>query len=241
MGSILKKRKREYDESKSPARKKFKKKPTMATLLASKTELKSVDVSSAAITQGFDATAPKQLLNATVPGNGISNRQGRRIRMKSLRIMGNVNLFQAGVAPTTDLIHMFLVYDTQPNGAAFAVGDLLQVTDSAGTTGTTNYAFNNISNAKRFKVLRHWKKNIVLGAGAAFNQPAQDSTDYLSPTTIDMYVKLNGLEVQYNTGSAGTIADINTGALYLMTFGGLSALNSQYQLRYNTRLRFEDS
>lgn len=239
MGSILKKRKREWDESKSPARKKVKKRANFSTVLASKGEQKAVDVSSAAVTLLIDGTANKTLLNGTIPGNGLQNRLGRRIRMKSVRIMGTVIQTQAGVAPDDDLIHVYLVYDAQPNANAYALADLLQVCDSGGTTGTTNYSFQNMSNAKRFKILRHWKRKMEVNL-TAFNTAASDSTDYPTPCTIDMYVPLKGLDTQFNTGVTGGVTDITSGALYLMVLGGQATANAQYSFRYQARLRFED-
>lgn len=237
MGSILKKRKRDV-ESKSPSRKKariFAKK----TLLSMRGEMKCVDLSSTLDTLNITNTGPKTLQNGTVPGNYMHTRLGRRIRMQSLRIMGQIRQFQNGAAPDDDFCHIYVVYDAQPNAAAFALTDFLQSCDNAGTTATNTFSFVNMSNAKRFKVLRHEVFKLE-STGASANQPAQETTDYHKKTTVDMFIDLKGLDTQYNTGVAGTIADIQTGALYVMVLGALSALNTQYTFEYNSRLRFYD-
>lgn len=202
-------------------------------------EAKCVDLTSTLVTQAFATTTPRTLLNGTVPGNAMQNRLGRRIRMKSIHIQGVILQSQNGAAPVDDFIHWVLVYDSQPNGAAFAFSDLFQSTDNAGTSASGAYSFLNMSNSKRFKVLRHKSMKLeTIGVGS--DQPAQESTDFTKVTTVNEYVPLNGLVTQYNTGTAGTVADIQTGSLYLLTYGVSGAADYQYSLSYNTRLRFED-
>lgn len=239
--SYLGKRKHASEEKSSVKRRRFdsSKNKKQMSLLSSKGEMKCVDLTSTSATIAIDSTANKTLLNAVIAGNAIQNRLARRIRMHSLRIMGQIIQTQAGAAPVDDLIHVFVVYDKQPNAAAFVVADLLQVCDAGGTTGTTNFSFQNMSNAKRFKILRHWKRKVEV-TGAAINQPAQETTDYTTSTTLDLYVPLRDCDTQYNAGAAGTITDIQSGALYLLVLGGQSAANSQYSLQYNARLRFVD-
>lgn len=239
MGSILKKRKRD-EESKSPARKKRKAASKASMLLSSKGEMKCVDVTSTNINESIDTTGAKSLMNGTIPGNAIQNRLGRRIRMVSLRIMGAIFQVQNGAAPGDDFVHIYVVYDKQVNGTAYALADLLQSCDRSGTTATNTFASVNMSNSKRFKILRHTFMKIECPAGVSANQPAQESTDFHKVQTVDWYIPLKGLDTQYNTGTAGTIADIQTGALFVMVLGANSAANTQYSLQYNARLRFQD-
>lgn len=239
--SHLGKRSHGSDEKKSVKRRRFdsSKNKKQMFLLSSKSEMKCVDNTSTGATLAFTSAAPKALLNGSVPGNAIQNRLGRRIRMKSLRIQGMINQYQAGTTPIDDFIHIYVVYDSQPNGATFATADLIQSCDAAGTTGTGTFSFINMSNSKRFKVIRHESMKIET-TGAAANQPAQESTDFKKVQSIDWWIPLKDLDTQYNTGTAGTIADIQTGSLYLMLFGASAAADSQYALTYNTRLRFVD-
>lgn len=235
MGSILKKRKRD-DESKSPARKKSKQMARMF-LPSTKGEMKSVDVGVATIS--IDTGGTRTLVNGTIPGNGLQNRLGRRIRMQNLHVMGHILQFQAGTAADDDFIHFYVVYDNQTNGATFALSDFLLNIDNAGTTQTNTYCFMNMANAKRFKILRHWKRKMEC-IGNSLDQPAQDSTDFTIGTVIDMFIPLKGLDTQYNAGVAGTVADITTGGLFFVVLGGSSAANTQYAFRGSTRLRFQD-
>lgn len=237
MGSILKKRKREH-ESKSPAGKRQKGALRIKPSVFSRTEKKAVDVSTTVIE--FNTTGAKVLLNGTIPGNGIQNRLGRKIRMSSVQIQGMI-IDTAGYAGVEEFCHLMLVYDSQCNGAAFAIADFMQSCDVAGTlTSGTSFDFVNMSNSERFKVLRHQRMHFTKSA-AGTQAVSRDTSDYLYGTSVDWFVKLKNMPVQYNTGTAGTIADLQTGALYLVTLSNaVTATSANHQLAFGARVRFTD-
>lgn len=211
-----------------------------AVLQLRKPEVKGVDLSENNIhftSAGIFSSA----LNATVAGANESNRIGRKISMRSVQIRGAVYPYQAGAAPIRDFIRLILVYDRQPNGAAPALADVLEDVDQAGTRTTTSFSGLNLSNADRFKVLRdwHWAMPVANLAGAASGDE-QVSDPGATLMSIKAFVKLNGLETHYNAGAAGTIADITTGALFLLAVGLSAEANAQYRFLFDTRVRYAD-
>jgi len=240
--SHLGKRRRDDEAKTSVKRRRFdpSKNKKQMHLLSSKGEVKCVDQTASNFTLVASTTGNKVLLNGTIPGSAIQNRLGRRIHMKSVQVQGQIVQYQNGTTPVDDFVHIFLVYDHQVNAAAFNLSDLLQSCDSAGNTGTSTFSFLNMSNSKRFKILRHEVMKLET-IGVSQDQPSQESTDAHKHTTIQWFVPLNSLETQYNTGTAGTQADIQTGGLWLMTLGLSAAADSQYQFQGNARLRFLDA
>lgn len=238
MGSILKKRKRD-EESKSP-RKRFKAALVPKRSVFSHTEKKSVDLP--ATTLEFNNAGPKTLLNGTIPGNALQNRLGRKIRMNSLHIQGHIVATPlVAVAALDEFAHIYVVYDSQPNGAAFALADLLQSTDNAGTQTTSTYSFVNLSNSERFKILRHEYLKFEAPGDIRVQNPSDDLTDYHKKVTVNMFIKMKDMPVQYNVGTAGTVADIQTGSLYLMVLSNATtATTATRYLNFATRVRFTD-
>jgi hypothetical protein len=210
-----------------------------AVLRSHSTEAKAIDIPATAA--AFSTTAVFTLLNGMVPGTGSNNRVGRKISMKSLAIRGFVRYKQVGTAPSDDYLRIIVFYDRQPNGAAPAFGDVIQATDNGGGTTTDAIGPLNINNADRFKVLRdiYWSTPYALaaeGVALAAKQNIQDCTR----ANYKMFIKLNGLEEHFNAGVAGTIADITTGSIFMMTVSRTAAANAQYEQVFSTRMRYMD-
>jgi len=188
----------------------------------------------------FDTTATRvSVLNSTSQGAAETNRIGRKILMKSVAIRAIVDQYRVGTTPANDYLRMALVYDRQPNGAAPVFADVFQDVDAGGSATTTSMSNLNISNADRFRVLRDWFWKVDVPGGTTLVQNAQVSTDF-KPFSIKEFVKL-GLQTHYNAVNGGTVADITSGALLLLTQGFSSAANSQYRARFVARIRFTDS
>lgn len=157
-----------------------------------KAEWKSIDTN---ITQVQDAIGAVTLLNGCQQGDDIGNREGRQIQMRSIEL----KLHTYGTAGTgIDQIHrILLVLDKNPNGVAPAIADII----TANTSGLRN-----LNNRKRFKILMD--KRLVINASG---EPGTNKV-------IKKY-KQCAYTTQYNAGNAGTIADINNGAIFLVTIG----------------------
>lgn len=189
--------------------------------LPSSSELKFTDVTAATATAvaalTFTTPGASFLLNGLVPNSTATGRIGRRIMMKSIyiRLVWSLAATTTGGSP----LRMIVVYDKQSNGAAPAVTDVL-LTDSA-------ISPNNISNRDRFVVLCD-KLVDPVAVGSQFQ------------VADVVYKKLN-LPVQYNAGTAGTIADITSGAVYIMfaQFGG--AFTAAPVVSWTSRIRYNDS
>jgi len=126
------------------------------------------------------------------------------------------------MAPTstgTSPLRVLVVYDKQPNGAAPAATDIL--------AADTIQSVNNLSNSRRFVTLCD---EIIPCIGT--QGPGSDHRV--------IYKKLNQA-VEFNAGSAGTVADIQTGSVYMLTYQNANILVAAPTGAVVTRLRFSDN
>lgn len=162
------------------------------------------------------------LLNGLVPGTGASQRIGKKAVMKSLQFRCATSGGAPGAVPFQGFVRYLFVYDRQSNATAPTVANILEA--SIGSS------MMNMDNRDRFLVLADKQFAIDQNGG---NQSSQ----------CKMYRKIN-LPTIFNAGTAGTIADITSGSVYLLTIAtqGFSsgATNSPYCTFY-TRIRFDDS
>lgn len=179
-----------------------------------------------------NTTGSFTLLNGTTLGSDYTNRIGRKIVCKSMYIRGFVtaenSLNLSAAATPSQQARMILLVDMQPNGAAPAVTDVLNTAHPASQL--------NLNNRDRFKVLRDdvfTLDPISVAAG---------SVGFCGTTTYEVscYKKMS-LETIYNSGSAGTIGDINSGALYMFWIGSaVTGTNTDGAAVVSARLRFLD-
>ena len=170
----------------------------------------------------FDSTPVLTLLNGIAPGTSASQRVGRRINMKSLEWRFNCS---TSTTTTWSSNRFMFILDTQANAATPAFTDIY---DQA-----TPSTLRNISNMPRFKVLYDSDEWVMVGNNDT------DATCDLIARAFKGYMRFN-LPVQYNAGTAGTIGDIQTNALYFVTIGNASSsltntdiFNSQIRIRYD--------
>ena len=190
----------------------------------------------------INSTGNIDALNLIRTGSTYVTRQGRKVEMKSIRVVANIVPI-AGRTATSDYGRIVLVYDRQPNGALPAVAEVLQTTDQAANNTTTSFSGINLNNRDRFIILRDEHVYLTPNVITAGGQPsANQFIDPLSKTwRFDWYVKLKNLVTQYKADSApAVIGDIATGSLLLLTLGFNAAGSEAYQLSYESRLRFVD-
>lgn len=179
-------------------------------------------------------TGTVTLLNIPVLGTDMTQRVGRKIINRSIYIRGvlrtNGSLNMTTISQQSQLARMLLVWDTQPNGAAPAVSDILK---AASATSQLN-----INYRDRFKIL--CDKQYAMGPfqidtvnhyGLSSNQQAYG---------IKKYKKLY-LETIFNGTNGGTIGDITTGALWMVWVGTQAAGGDACTATVTTRLRFSDA
>lgn len=190
-------------------------KPRAATLKSAFDEIKYVDNT---ISQAANTTGAVTLLNGIARGDDVSERVGRKVVMRRLTFS-----LISYVTPTTgvDQSHRFLlVYDKQSNGSAPAITDVL-VSASA-------VALPNLNNRLRFVILADEVK--------ALNASAEPGSYW---ATGMRKIQLS-TTVQFNSGDAGTVADIQTGALYLITIGSEAAGATAGTFSGRTRVEYID-
>ena len=182
-------------------------------------ELKDNTVRSTAVVTGAGAVTGSTplLLNGLTQGTSAVTRIGRRITVKSLLVRWYVQLAATttGGAP----LRLLVVADRQTNGAAPAITDILLTDEIASPM--------NLNNSKRFKVVCD-EIIPVIGAGGP------------QSIMIQRYMKLN-MNTEFNSGNAGTVADITTGSLYVMAWQGGGLATAAPTSVFYSRVRFSDS
>lgn len=166
-------------------------------------------------------------INTLSQGSQISQRIGNKVVIKSLRVKGTI--LPSETADSTDygMVRVAVVYDKQTNGTAPAATEIFASIDSAGAFTTQFQAPLKITNKKRFTVLRD--ENFVING---INDSAHK---------IDWYIKRK-MPVEYNsTATPPTVANITTGAIYLVVFcnGGTFTHVPQIQ-DFQIRMRYFD-
>ena len=174
------------------------------------------------------------LINGLEQGADVRQHLGRRSCIKGLHIRGFIQNVNASVAGVEQMLRLLVVYDRQPNGATPPIGEILQNTN---VVGYTNMSFMNINNTKRFLVLgsKKWFQARNFGV----NQPPfgiLETTERMLEMTIP-YRKIKNLVTEYTGGSTATVADITTGAIFLIAIG---AQNDGFRFVWNARYRFCD-
>lgn len=215
-----------------------------ADFYSSSAEIKCVDLVSSS--QLFLDTGIITPLNFVAPGSAFYQRIGRRIEMKSIRIAGNCNIKPILSAQTVYYGfygRVLIVYDRQTNGALPALSDILQTVPQTGVPSTNNYSDINLNNRDRFTIIRDQRltfQNVFSNNAPTPFVEGVSAPDPLNPIyNLDFYCKLKGLVTQFKADSAAaTIADIATGALYLVVVGAFPT--PAWQFNFAGRLRYYD-
>lgn len=197
-------------------------------------------VDTGAVQSAFTSAGVLTLLNGLTRGTDSYQRVARRVKLVRVNVRGHIQNYQAGAAPGADYLRAFLVYDRESNGATPALSDILQDTTSAGATSTSAYSQVNINNADRFAIVKEWLWGTIHQSNVGGGSTGVDTLPTLSEVPFKYSKKLD-LDTRFNSGNAGTSADITTGALYLVTCGIQSAANAQYALNIDCRVRFVDA
>lgn len=181
-----------------------------------------------AVSSPMDTTGLVTLLNTVAQGTSVNQRVGKKILMKGLQIRGYAG---NGTTATFNDVAFLIVYDKRPTGALPAVTDILVAANAT--------ALNNDANSGRFAIIKRWD-GMLLGnlslTGAVANALVENTA-----IGTDCYVELGKREVVYKAAATGAIADIEQGALYLVTVGANAAGTTAATLVFNARLRFFDS
>lgn len=194
------------------------------------------------VLSGFEQNTATTCLNLVSPGNGSWNRVGRKINLKSIRIIGKIR-YEYRNSQTTGMIQAFacrmlLVWDKQPSGEAIPdVSTIIGRTTQNGNTVTSAFDAVKYDTMSRFKIIKDRMVVInptlhnTFGTGDAFTRLA---------VPVDIYKKLNYETTFSGDSTPATIADINSGALYLFFVTDNDNNNEQYTFQGSCRLRYTD-
>jgi len=191
----------------------------------------------------MNTTAVLYCPNLIQVGSSMFNRIGRKIEMRSIRLVANINtLNTTRTTLTPDAGRIMVVYDRQTNGAFPAIADILQDTDQAGANLTESVSGINMNNRERFVTLIDKKFTIpqaTLTAGVLTNVFPNDCA---VPVKIDEFRKLRGLTTHFKADSnPAVIGDIATGALYILSLAQTQAAGTElFNYRWNCRLKYVD-
>lgn len=178
-------------------------------------ELKTIDVSPSLT---VDTTGAVSLLNGCQRGTDYVERIGRELRLRSVDVLLTA---QVTSATGVDQIHRYLlVFDKQPNGVALTLADVL-------STPSVDAQLN-LNNESRFRILADERYHLN-----ASGEPGSQKAVHIAQRLA--------LRVRFNSGTAGTVADIATGSLYLITIGSIAAGATAGTLSGRSRVRFTDA
>lgn len=155
------------------------------------------------------------------PGNGATQRIGRRITMKSIQIAVRMNY--AGGMIGQSPIRLCVIYDRQTNTLFPAGNDVLVVDGLA--------SYRNLDNSRRFWFLCDEIICPNFGQGTVAQQ-----TSFV----WRKFIKCN-LPVEFNPGASGTISDVATGGLLLWMWqdGNITVAGPSQDLY--CRVKFKDT
>jgi hypothetical protein len=166
-----------------------------------------------------DTTGAIALANGIVPGFDIAGRLGRLVTIKSILV--DIEDFATAATGIDQYHRTLLVYDRQTNGAALAVTDVL--------SSVNVLAPYNFGNLARFVIL-------------------YDQAHYLNAVSepgsgLHYRIRVRRpLDVVFNAGTAGTVADIQSGSLYLIAIGNVAAgvaagaIVSQFTIKFHSHV-----
>ncbi len=164
-----------------------------------------------------DPTGSIRLLNAIPKGDGVSERDGRLVSIKSIEF--KATLTKTGTGDQANVMRILFVIDKQANGVAATAAKILQASDEQSPR--------NLDNRSRFIILSD--KNYVLNT-----LPQQGNVK-----TCKLYKNLN-LRTIYNSLSAGDITTIQTNALYVLFISKRNAAADVIGVESYTRIRYTD-
>lgn len=194
------------------------------------------------IALAMNTTGTIQAINLIQVGSSMFNRVGRKIEMRSIRLVCNIqtlNVTRATIQPT--LGRIMIIYDRQTNGANPALADFLQDTDQTGANTTNAYSGLNMNNRERFVTLLDKKINLPQATCTAGVMTNVFPNGEPIPETFDEFRRLKGLTTHFKADSnPAVIGDIATGGLFILSLAEDPAGTELYQYSWNVRLKYVD-
>jgi len=165
------------------------------------------------------STAHFNLLNGCIPGDDVTHRSARRLFIDSIHL--RISAWNK-VAGSIKNVGVWLVCDHQTNGLIPGITDVLVSEDPL--------SLQNLTNADRFKIIRKYQHGFVPGYitdGSLWN--------------FEEKIPMRRLAVEYNAGTAATVADIVKNSIYLIVIGEGATGAGTAEFRLNSRITFWDA
>jgi len=174
----------------------------------------------------IDATSETASTGATgqlclIPqGDTESTRDGRQCTIDSITIKGLLTFDPAAAADASGVTWIYLVQDTQTNGAQAAITDIF--------TTSTLINMVNLANSSRFKLLKKWVHtwNPPAGATGAYNTQS---------AYLDYYMKCN-IPLEFSAGT-GALTELKSNQVFL-AYGSNTSIDDLVGFAGICRLRF---
>lgn len=160
-------------------------------------------------------------------GDTENTRDGRKCTVESVQIRARA-IFAPGAASGATITHVYLIQDTQCNGAAAAAGDVF-VNAANPPVASTNFTSGmlNLTNSGRFRILKHWVHN--------WNSQAGVTTAYNNVEKQIEFFKKCKIPLQFSS-TTGALTEIKSNNLFLMA--GNSGADDLVSWNGTCRLRF---
>lgn len=174
------------------------------------------------------------MISTPAQGDGPSDRDGKRIVIKSVQVKGRISLPKAeGAVDILPPATMFvaLVLDTQSNGATLNSEDVfVNTTAQASSCVIPN---RNLLYGSRFKVLKSdvFPLSVTSLAATAINAYHWAGQEVL----FDWFLPLD-LPINFKDATTGVISNVSDNSLHMIAFVSDAALGAT--LAYNARIRF---
>lgn len=192
-------------------------------------ERKVLSVLPSSLTGGSSTNINYLLMNGMIQGTGEGQRVGEQANFNYLTISFNP---LSAATQFNVTMRVFIFIDKHPEGTQTGQNDLFYW--ATNIYPETQYNYQN-RNFNRFKII--YDKTLTLGPSTGSINGTATSTVYnmarSNETTWTVKKKLN-LKTYYSRGNAGTIADIDSGALYVGYFiDSATNTNAGLALAYN--------
>jgi len=177
-------------------------------------------------------------LSAPAQGSGPTNREGKKIMIKSIFVNGVITTPAAeGVTNARNIpsVYIALVLDTQTNGVTINSEDVF-INQVAATGAATNVQ-RNMSFVSRFKVLKTWKytcPQLPIANAVDINNFAYQGTNM--PFELSKKFK-DGIPVNFTTASTtADVANVIDNSLHIIAFTNYTEMAPT--IAFNSRMRF---
>lgn len=193
------------------------------------------------IAPGYTSVGHVDLINVPFLGTERYQRIGRKINIKQIHIKIAVTAPTPTATQIPEDLLFLLVWD-QEGGPIPNLADVLQQITTSAVATTDVYSFTNLDNTGRFRILK--RKNVPLRVCGTLTGALPCNGAEFQANQDNLFWEWNlktDLTTQFNSGNTGTIGDVSTGALFLMWFTNLGALQpDRAGLDYRTRIRYYD-